>query len=64
MDRIIQIDLSKEKEFLELAENPDVDIERCVSKERGLYDIDGFRSTSDLGKDGHHSLAFFIPCQN
>lgn len=56
LDRIIQIDLSKEKEFLELAENPDVDIERCVSKERGLYDIDGFRSTSDRGKGCHCSV--------
>lgn len=45
MDCIIQIDLSKENQFLELAKNPDVIIERCVSKERGLYDFDGYHST-------------------
>ena len=51
-DRIIQIDLGKEKEFLKLAENPDFDIEHCVSKVRGLYDIDAFHCMSDSKVDG------------
>ena len=47
LDRIIQIDTSKEEEFLELAQNSDFEIEVCVSRERGLYYIDGHASTSD-----------------
>ena len=43
---VIQIDLSKEKEFMELAKNPDFDIDYSISKERGLYDVDVYRSTS------------------
>lgn len=52
LDRIVQIDMNKEKEFLELAKNPDFDLERCVSRERGLYDIGAFRCTSDSETDG------------
>ena len=56
MDCIIQIDTSKEKEFLELAQNPDFEIEVCVSKERGLYHIDGYGSTSDSEVDGRYPV--------
>ncbi len=56
LDRIIQIDLSKEKEFLELARNSDFEIEVCVSREHGLYYISGSGSTSNEEVDGRYSV--------
>ena len=56
MDCIIQIDVEKENEFLELAKNPDFDLEFCVSKERGLYSIDAFHCTSENQKDGKYQI--------
>ena len=56
MDRVIQIDTSKESDFLELAQNPDFEIEVCVSRERGLYYIDGYGSTSDSEVDGRYPV--------
>ena len=44
---VIQIDLSKEVEFLELAHRKDFEIEVCISKERGLYLINAFDSTDE-----------------
>jgi hypothetical protein len=56
MDCIIQIDVEKENEFLELAKNPDFDLEFCVSKERGLYSVDAFLCTSETPKDGKYQI--------
>ena len=56
MDCIIQIDVEKENEFLELAKNPDFELEFCVSKERGLYSIDAFHCTSENQKDGKYQI--------
>lgn len=39
---IIQIDRNQERVFLELAKRKDFEIEYCLSKERGLYQIDAF----------------------
>ena len=36
---IVQIDLSKEVEFLEFAKNKDFVVDSCISKEMGLYQI-------------------------
>lgn len=55
-DCIVQINLEKEKEFLELAKNPDFDLEHCISKERGLYDIDAYRSTSESMIDDRYQV--------
>lgn len=41
-DCIIQIDRNQESVFLELAKRKDFEIEYCLSKERGLYQIDAF----------------------
>lgn len=56
LDCIIQIDAEKENEFLELAKNPDFDLEFCVSKERGLYSIDAYHCTSETQKDGKYQI--------
>ena len=56
LDSVIQIDLSKEKDFLELAKNPDFKIEQCVSKERGLYDIYASHSTSKTKVKGRYQV--------
>ena len=56
MDCIIQIDVEKENEFLELAKDPDFDLEFCVSKERGLYSIDAYLCTSETQKDGKYQI--------
>ena len=53
---VIQIDVEKENEFLELAKNPDFDLEFCVSKERGLYSIDACHCTSKKQKDGKYQI--------
>lgn len=41
-DCIVQIDLNKKSEFLELAKNPDIDCDHCISKARGLYELDAY----------------------
>lgn len=51
-DCIIQIDTEKENAFLELAKNPDFDLDFCLSRERGLYSIDAFECISDTEQDG------------
>ena len=56
MDCIIQIDVEKENEFLELAKNPDFYLEFCVSKERGLYSIDAYHCTSETQMDGKYQI--------
>lgn len=53
---VIQIDVEKENEFLELAKNPDFDLEFCVSKERGLYSIDAYHCTSETQKDEKYQI--------
>lgn len=55
-DCVIQIDTTKENEFLELAVHPDIDLEFCVSKERGLYSIDANRCTSETQKEGQYQI--------
>lgn len=50
-DCIIQIDTNKEKEFLELAQSPDFDLEFCVSKERGLYSVDVYHCMSETEQE-------------
>lgn len=49
-DCIFRIDIEKEEKFLELTKNPDFNIELCISKKRGLYLIDCFDCTKDVGK--------------
>ena len=49
-DCIFEIDLEQEAEFLELAKNPDIRIELCVSKKRGLYSVCCFDCTKERGK--------------
>ena len=49
-DCIFQIDLEKEAEFLELSKNPDIRIELCISKKRGLYSVCCFDCTEERGK--------------
>ena len=49
-DCIFEIDLEQEAEFLELAKNPDIRIELCVSKKRGLYSVCCFDCTEERGK--------------
>ena len=44
---IVQIDREQEKEFLELSKRKGFDIEYCLSKERGLYQIDAFYCWND-----------------
>lgn len=53
---VIQIDVTKENEFLELAVHPDIDLEFCVSKERGLYSIDANRCTSETQKGEKYQI--------
>ena len=48
---IFQIDLEQEADFLNLAKNPDFEIELCISKKRGLYSVNCFECTEDRGKD-------------
>ena len=55
-DCVIQIDVTKENEFLELAVHPDIDLEFCVSKERGLYSIDAYRCTSETQKGEKYQI--------
>ena len=55
-DCVIQIDVTKENEFLELAGHPDFDLEFCVSKERGLYSIDAYRCTSETQKGEKYQI--------
>lgn len=50
---IIQIDVTKESEFLELAQGVGFEIEVCISKERGLYKIDAMWSTCADPKNGY-----------
>ena len=47
---IFEIDLEQETDFLELAKSPDVEIELCISKERGLYYVDIYDCTEKTGK--------------
>ncbi len=49
-DCIFEIDLEEEHDFLELAKNPDIQIELCISKKRGLYSVDCYDSTEKRGK--------------
>lgn len=49
-DCIFQIDLEQEAEFLEMAKNPDIRIELCISKKRGLYSVCCFDCTEERGK--------------
>lgn len=49
-DCIFEIDLEQEAEFLELAKNPDIRIELCVSKKRGLYSVCCFDCLKERGK--------------
>ena len=51
---IVQIDTAKESEFLELSKNEGFKIEKCLSKERGLYMIDALGCLQD--KDFVHKL--------
>ena len=39
---IVQIDKAQEQDFLKLSKREDFEIEYCLSKERGLYQIDAF----------------------
>ena len=55
-DCIVQIDTSKDSEFLELAKNPDFDLEFCASKERGLYSIDVYNCLSESERDGYTQI--------
>lgn len=55
-DCVIQIDTTMVDEFLELAKNPDFDLECCVSKERGLYSIDAYRCTSETQKGEKYQI--------
>lgn len=55
-DCVIQIDVAKENEFLDLAGHPDFDLEFCVSKERGLYSIDAYHCTSETQKDEKYQI--------
>ena len=50
-DCIIQIDTEKENAFLELAKNPDFDLDFCLSRERGLYSIDAYECTTSVGQE-------------
>lgn len=47
---IFQIDLEQEEEFLNLAQDPDFEIELCISKKRGLYLVDCLHCTEVCGK--------------
>lgn len=49
-DCIFEIDLEQEQEFLELAKNPDIQIELCISKKRGLYSVDCYDCTEEHDK--------------
>ena len=49
-DCIFQIDLEQERDFLELAKNPDISIELCISKKRGLYSVDCYDCTKEREK--------------
>jgi hypothetical protein len=49
-DCIFQIDLEQETDFLELAKNPDIRIDLCISKRRGLYSVCCFDCTEERGK--------------
>lgn len=50
IDCIFQIDLEQEQDFLVLAMNPDIKIEQCISKKRGLYSVNCFDCTVKRGK--------------
>ena len=39
-DLIVQIDLEQEDDFLKLSRQKDVDLEHCISRQRGLYYMD------------------------
>lgn len=49
-DCIFQIDLEQETDFLEFAKNPDIKIELCISKKRGLYSVRCFGCTEEIDK--------------
>lgn len=49
-DCIFEIDLDQEQDFLELAKNPDIQIELCISKKRGMYSVDCHDCTEEHGK--------------
>ena len=51
LECIFQIDLDQEADFLNLAKNPDFEIELCISKKRGLYSVNCFECTEDHGKN-------------
>ena len=51
LECIFQIDLDQETDFLNLAKNPDFEIELCISKKRGLYSVNCFECTEDHGKN-------------
>ena len=50
-DCVVQIDKNQESEFLCLSERPDFEICECISKERGLYEIDAFDCIEILPED-------------
>ena len=49
-DCIFEIDLDQEEEFLRLAGSPDFTIEKCISKERGLYLVNCINSSEMIKK--------------
>ena len=49
-DCIFEIDLDQEQDFLELAKNPDIQIELCISKKRGMYSVDCYDCAEERGK--------------
>ena len=53
---IVQIHLGKEQQFLELAKNPDFNIEFCISKKRGIYKISAYDCIARSKKNGEYSI--------
>ena len=47
LDKVVQIDMNQEKEFLELIKRPDIVVRCCISKSLGLYMIDCDRCFED-----------------
>ena len=50
LECIFQIDLAQETEFLSFANNPDVEIELCISKKKGLYLVHIYDCTEKRGE--------------
>ena len=53
---VIQIDVTKEKRFLELAKGEKFDLQFCISRLRGLYSVDAIECTFLYYKDGRYPV--------